>query len=76
MPELPEVESIKRSLSSNIVGQKLKNYKIYDHRTNRYNTKKPTINESLLGISRKGKLLIFDPIINIIYEISETREKK
>ena len=35
MPELPEVESIKRSLSSNIVGQKLKNYKIYDHRTNR-----------------------------------------
>ena len=60
MPELPEVESIKRSLSSNIVGQKLKNYKIYDHRTNRYNTKKPTINESLLAISRKGKLLIFD----------------
>ena len=60
MPELPEVESIKRSLSSNIVGQKLENYKIYDHRTNRYNTKKPTINESLSGISRKGKLLIFD----------------
>ena len=45
MPELPEVESIKRSLSSNIVGQKLENYKIYDHRTNRYNTKKPTIKE-------------------------------
>ena len=60
MPELPEVESIKRSLSSNIVGQKLENYKIYDHRTNRYNTKKPTIKESLSGISRKGKLLIFD----------------
>ena len=60
MPELPEVESIKRSLSSNIVGQKLENYKIYDHRTNRYNTKKSTIKESLLGISRKGKLLIFD----------------
>ena len=50
MPELPEVESIKRSLSSNIVGQKLENYKIYDHRTNRYNTKKPTIKESLSGI--------------------------
>ena len=46
MPELPEVESIKRSLSSNIVGQKLKNYKIYDHRTNRYNTNKPTISDS------------------------------
>ena len=60
MPELPEVESIKRSLSSNIVGQKLENYKIYDDRTNRYNTKKPTIKESLSGISRKGKLLIFD----------------
>ncbi|MEL0239310.1 MAG: bifunctional DNA-formamidopyrimidine glycosylase/DNA-(apurinic or apyrimidinic site) lyase [Candidatus Actinomarina sp.] len=60
MPELPEVESIKRSLSSNIVGQNLENYKIYDHRTNRYNTKKPKIKESLSGISRKGKLLIFD----------------
>tara|TARA_B100000886_G_scaffold83236_1_gene54234 strand:- start:113 stop:916 length:804 start_codon:yes stop_codon:yes gene_type:complete len=60
MPELPEVESIKRSLSPNIVGQKLNNYKIYDHRTNRYNSKNPRIKESLLAISRKGKLLIFD----------------
>ena len=60
MPELPEVESIKRSLSPNIVGQKLNNYKIYDHRTNRYNAKKPRIDEYLLAISRKGKLLIFD----------------
>ena len=48
MPELPEVESIKRSLSSNIVGQKLENYKIYDHRTNRFNTKKPTIKDVLI----------------------------
>ena len=47
MPELPEVESIKRSLSSNIVGQKLENYKIYDDRTNRYNTRKPTIKDQL-----------------------------
>ena len=60
MPELPEVESIRRSLSPNIIGQKLQGYIIYDHRTNRFNTKKPKINESLLGISRKGKLLIFD----------------
>ena len=41
MPELPEVESIKRSLSSNIVGQKLKNYKIYDQDKEQ---------ESLLGL--------------------------
>ena len=60
MPELPEVESIRRSLSPNIIGQKLQGYKINDHRTNRFNTKNPKINESLLGISRKGKLLIFD----------------
>ena len=35
MPELPEVESIKRSLSSNIVGQKLKNlYQEYQEKVN------------------------------------------
>ena len=52
MPELPEVESIRRSLSPNIIGQKLQGYKINDHRTNRFNTKNPKINESLLVISR------------------------
>ena len=37
MPELPEVESIKRFLSPVFIGQKLVKYYINDERTNRFN---------------------------------------
>ena len=63
MPELPEVESIKRSLSSNIVGQKLKNYKIYDHplESNFYDGF-----ELVFEIERKSRYYVFNIILPII----------
>jgi len=37
MPELPEVESIRRVLKNSLINQKLHKYKIFDERINRYN---------------------------------------
>ena len=59
MPELPEVESIKKIVSPVFIGQKLIKYSINDGRTNRFNSENPKNLGILLGVSRKGKVLDF-----------------
>ena len=59
MPELPEVESIRRVLQNSLINQNLQKYKILDNRINRFNNTKPRNLGSLLDISRKGKILQF-----------------
>jgi formamidopyrimidine-DNA glycosylase len=57
MPELPEVESIKRFVSPVFIGQKLIKYSINDKRTNRFNKINPKNLGFLLDVARKGKIL-------------------
>ena len=59
MPELPEVESIKKIVSPVFIGQKLIKYSVNDERTNRFNSENPKNLGILLGVSRKGKVLDF-----------------
>ena len=59
MPELPEVESVRKVLVNSLLNQKLKSYKITDIRINRFNNIKPRNNGSLNQIIRKGKVLQF-----------------
>ena len=59
MPELPEVESIKKIVLPIFIGQKLIKYSINDERTNRFNSENPKNLWILLGVSRKGKVLDF-----------------
>ena len=59
MPELPEVESIKKIVSPVFIGQKLIKYSVNDERTNRFNTANPRNLGVLLDVSRKGKVLDF-----------------
>ena len=59
MPELPEVESIKKSLKPKILGKKLIRYEFLDKRTSRFNNDFPSNLGTLDEISRKGKVLIF-----------------
>ena len=59
MPELPEVESIRRVLKNSLINQKLQKYKIFDERINRFNSVNPKNLGVLLEIYRKGKILQF-----------------
>ncbi len=59
MPELPEVESIRRVLKNSLINQNLHKYKVLDNRVNRFNITKPRNLGTLLNISRKGKILQF-----------------
>jgi len=62
MPELPEVETIKRDLESIIVGKKIKDVEVKRAKT----IKEPSVenfikrvqNQEIKGISRRGKMLI------------------
>ena len=60
MPELPEVESIRRVLKNSLINQKLQKYKIFDQRINRFNSVNPRKLGVLLEINRKGKILQFN----------------
>ena len=59
MPELPEVESIRKVLEKSLLNQKLKRYKITDKRINRFNHIDPKKIGMLNVIFRKGKILQF-----------------
>lgn len=67
MPELPEVESIRRVLKNSLINQKLQKYKIFDQRINRFNTVNPRNLGVLLEIYRKGKILQFNFKNNSIF---------
>ncbi|GIW67610.1 MAG: formamidopyrimidine-DNA glycosylase [Candidatus Parcubacteria bacterium] len=58
MPELPEVETIKRYLEKEIIGQKIKNVEIFDKRSFK-GEKKKIEGSKVLSLERKGKILIF-----------------
>ena len=59
MPELPEVESVRKVLKNSLLNQKLISYKITEKRINRFNNTKPKSNGLLSEIKRKGKVLQF-----------------
>jgi len=62
MPELPEVETIKKSLKSKLIGQKLKNIIVFNKDfifKNKIKNLNTLVNTKLLSIERKGKYLIF-----------------
>jgi len=59
MPELPEVESIRKSLEPVLIGQKLIKFNISDKRISRLNQQKPILGSKLNLINRKGKFLYF-----------------
>ena len=62
MPELPEVETIKRDLEKELVGQKLRNIKIFNYSyflKNKIRNLDSLLGTKLLYIKRKGKYLIF-----------------
>ncbi len=62
MPELPEVETIKRDLEKELVGQKLRDIKIFNHSyllKNKIRNLNSLLGTKLLYIKRKGKYLIF-----------------
>jgi formamidopyrimidine-DNA glycosylase len=63
MPELPEVETIRRDLQKKIVGKKIADVLILDKRTVKSNLgefKKALVDNKFVGIERRGKLLVFE----------------
>ena len=63
MPELPEVETVKRVLKKNLIGLKIETVDInYSKmiKTDYENFKKNIINQEFLDVTRRGKWLIFE----------------
>ena len=64
MPELPEVETVKNTLKTLILGKKIKNVNVIYPNIIEYPTtlefKKELINEKINDIKRRGKWLIFE----------------
>ena len=62
MPELPEVETIRRQLDREAVGKRIKSVEVHGTRTVRRQTKKQLINRlegaKITGVARKGKFLV------------------
>jgi formamidopyrimidine-DNA glycosylase len=58
MPELPEIETIKRYLEKDLIGRKIKDVKILNKKSF-FGDKKKILNSKILKIERKGKMLVF-----------------
>jgi formamidopyrimidine-DNA glycosylase len=58
MPELPEIETIKRYLEKDLIGRKIKDVKILNKKSF-LGDKKKILNSKILKIERRGKMLIF-----------------
>ena len=62
MPELPEVETIRRELEREAVGKKIKSVEVHGTRTVRRQTKKAFATKldgaKITGVDRKGKYLL------------------
>ena len=56
MPELPEVETVKRRLSPHLIGKTIRDVKVF---YKRYKLLEPIKDETINAIDRKGKFLIF-----------------
>ena len=57
MPELPEVETVKRRLTPSVVGKTIKSVEVF---YNKYDCLNVISNEKIESIERKGKFLIFN----------------
>lgn len=60
MPELPEVETIRRGLSDEIRGKKIARFEVLDRKVIAGKEIKQLVGEKITGIARRGKLLIFN----------------
>ncbi len=58
MPELPEIETIKRYLEKDLIGRKIKDVKILNKKSF-IGDKKKILNSKILKIERRGKTLVF-----------------
>jgi formamidopyrimidine-DNA glycosylase len=58
MPELPEIETIKRYLEKDLIGRKIEEVKVLNKKSF-IGDKKKILNSKILKIERRGKMLIF-----------------
>ena len=74
MPELPEVETVRKTLKKQIIGKKITKVEIFYNgiiATNLYDFKKNLINQEFKDIKRIGKYLIFE--LSNYYLVSHLR---
>jgi formamidopyrimidine-DNA glycosylase len=73
MPELPEIETIKRYLEKDLIGRKIKNVKILSKKSF-IGYKRKILNSKILKIERKGKMLIFrlNNDLNLVFHLKLT----
>jgi formamidopyrimidine-DNA glycosylase len=73
MPELPEIETIKRYLEKDLIGRKIKDVKILNKK-NFIGDKKKILNSKILKIERQGKMLIFrlNNDLNLVFHLKLT----
>jgi formamidopyrimidine-DNA glycosylase len=73
MPELPEIETIKRYLEKDLIGRKIKDVKILNKKSF-IGDKKKILNSKILKFERKGKMLIFrlNNGLNLIFHLKLT----
>jgi formamidopyrimidine-DNA glycosylase len=73
MPELPEIETIKRYLEKDLIGRKIKDVKVLNKKSF-LGDKKKILNSKILKIERKGKMLIFrlNNSLNLVFHLKLT----
>jgi formamidopyrimidine-DNA glycosylase len=73
MPELPEIETIKRYLEKDLTGRKIKDVKILNKKSF-IGDKKKILNSKILKIERKGKMLILrlNNSLNLVFHLKLT----
>jgi formamidopyrimidine-DNA glycosylase len=73
MPELPEIETIKRYLEKDLIGRKIKDVKIINKKSF-IGDKKKILNSKILKIERKGKMLVFrlNNSLNLVFHLKLT----
>jgi len=73
MPELPEVETIKRKLTPNIIGKTISNIKVISPK-NFVGNKNDVIGKKIVDVNRYGKVLVIklvnDKYLNIHFKLS------
>jgi formamidopyrimidine-DNA glycosylase len=73
MPELPEIETIKRYLEKDLIGRKIKDVRILNKKSF-IGDKKKILNSKILKIERRGKMLVFrlNNGLNLIFHLKLT----
>ncbi|MEM5814913.1 MAG: DNA-formamidopyrimidine glycosylase [Candidatus Aenigmatarchaeota archaeon] len=73
MPELPEIETIKRYLEKDLIGRKISDVKILNKKSF-IGDKKKILNSKILKIERRGKILVLklNNDLNLIFHLKLT----